>query len=81
MGFFFTSQRHGHAIFREARGPSPLQMFSPVAGKWFRHLGERKVLNRRAVQTKVPAWLHLIGRLSHPEPRKGTPALRGVTPG
>ena len=79
-GVLFINHWHRHPIFLGARSPYGLQMFSSVASKWFKDLGGRKMLNGRAVQTKVPAWPHLIWRLSYHRSTKGMPALSGITP-
>lgn len=80
-GFLFTNQRHGHPIVLETRVSSPFQMFSCVASRWFRDLGDKKGLHRRAVQTKGAAWPHLIWRLSHLKPTEVTLVVGSIVLG
>lgn len=80
-GFLFINHWHGHPVFLGARSPYGLQMFSSVASKWFKDLGGRKMLDGRAIQTRVSAWPHLIWQLSHHTSTKGVPVLSGIAPG
>lgn len=74
-------QRHqwGSSSLDRGMGTSSF-LLSSVASQWFRALGERTVLNRKDIHTKMPVW-HIYHRASHITDRRNVRPLCVASPG